>query len=72
VRRLAGRLGFSAEDDADRVERDLMALLSREEWIFAGHALILHGRRVCQARLPRCSECGLAGLCPRRGVERSA
>jgi endonuclease III len=72
VRRLAGRLGFSAEDDADKVERDLMALLPREEWIFAGHALILHGRRVCQARLPRCSECGLADLCPRRGVERSA
>lgn len=72
VRRLAFRLGLSGEDDPGKIEADLMRLLPAEEWIFAGQALILHGRRVCQARLPRCSACALADLCPKKGVERSA
>jgi endonuclease-3 len=72
VKRLAYRLGLTGETDPVKVERDLMELLPRDQWIFAGHALILHGRRVCHARTPACSECGLAELCPRRGVERSA
>jgi endonuclease-3 len=72
VRRLAFRLGLSREDDPGKVEADLMRLLPAEEWIFAGHALILHGRRICQARLPRCSACPLADRCPKKGVDRSA
>ena len=48
-----------------------MEQLPQDDWIFVGYALILHGRRVCQARLPRCSACPLADLCPRHGVERS-
>ncbi len=71
VKRVAYRLGLTGEEDPGKVEADLMALLPKDNWIFAGHALILHGRRVCQARLPRCSACPLADLCPRRGVERS-
>lgn len=46
-----------------------MESLPQEEWIFLGHALILHGRRVCKARKPACNTCGLAGVCPRNGVE---
>jgi endonuclease-3 len=69
VKRLALRLGLSASDRPEQIERDLMAVLPVEEWIFAAHALIWHGRRVCVARRPLCSSCGLSELCPRIGVE---
>ncbi|HSL83688.1 MAG TPA: endonuclease III [Thermoanaerobaculia bacterium] len=72
VKRVSYRLGLTLETAPEKVERDLMDLLPRDEWIFAGHALILHGRRVCVARKPRCSACGLAESCPRNGVEASA
>lgn len=69
VKRLAFRLGLSRQTSPEKIEKDLMAAVPKEEWIFLGHALILHGRRVCVARKPRCGECGLAPLCPRNGVE---
>ena len=72
VRRLAIRLGLTREDEPDRIEKDLQALLPPREWTRFAHRLIHHGRRVCVARLPRCSECVLATLCPRVGVERAA
>ena len=64
VGRLARRLKFSRNDDPNKVERDLEALLPEKEWIFAHHALILHGRRVCKARTPDCGACTLSTLCP--------
>mgnify|MGYP002624600232 CR=1 FL=1 len=69
VGRLSRRLGLTAENDPVKVERDLMALLPRKEWIDFSHRLIHHGRRVCLARKPRCGECVLAAVCPRVGVE---
>ena len=69
VRRLSQRLGLTRQKQPDKVEKDLMARLPREEWIFTGHAVILHGRRVCKARKPRCDDCALAMVCPRNGVE---
>lgn len=72
VKRVSYRLGLTLETNPEKVERDLTEVLPREEWIFAGHALILHGRRVCVARKPRCSECLLARWCPRNGVDASA
>ncbi len=62
VGRLARRLGWSRHADPVKVEADLNALIPRESWVFAGHALILHGRRVCSARSPRCGSCRLADL----------
>jgi len=64
VTRLSGRLGLSASDDPRRIEDDLTALFPRERWGFVSHALIWHGRRVCDARTPRCEACGLAPHCP--------
>jgi endonuclease-3 len=63
VGRLARRLGLSEENDPLKVERDLCRLLPAEAWGFVSHALILHGRRVCQARRPDCSACTLAAHC---------
>lgn len=68
VGRLALRLRLltSARDDKDavRIEQDLMRLFPRESWTFLSHALIEHGRRICQARKPRCGDCALAPHCP--------
>lgn len=68
VKRLAFRLGLSDHRDPTKVERDLMDALPREEWTFLGHAIILHGRQVCDARKPRCDGCALRPVCPQNGV----
>ena len=68
VRRLAYRMGLSEEEDPVKVEKDLMALVPGKEWIFFGHAVIWHGRRVCKALSPDCPGCALSKVCPQRGV----
>ncbi len=64
VTRLSGLLRLTRETDAVKIERDLMALIPREDWTLVSHLLILHGRAVCIARRPRCGDCILATLCP--------
>jgi endonuclease-3 len=64
VRRLAGRLGLSRQTDPDKIEQDLLKLVPREDWIIFGHLLILHGRRICTARAPKCPLCPVNDLCP--------
>src|SRR5206468_10003281 len=64
VRRLANRLGLPVEDDPDKIERDLQALLPPKEWTAFAHRLIHRGRRGCLARKPRCSGCPLLRWCP--------
>jgi len=72
VRRLSNRLGLTVEEDPDKIERDLQALLLPCEWTAFAHRLIHHGRRICIARMPRCSSCPIARWCPRIGVTRAA
>jgi len=69
VGRLARRLGLTRETTPEKVERDLMKLVPREDWTMFSHWLIWHGRRRCAARRPECSRCELAELCPRKGVK---
>ena len=64
VQRLAGRFGLTRETDPVKVERALMPLFPRESWAMLSHLMIFHGRRVCLARKPRCSDCSLADICP--------
>jgi endonuclease III len=65
VRRLSQRLGFTREEDPVKIERDLVRLVPREDWGRFPHLLIWHGRRICEARKPRCDDCPLAAdLCP--------
>ena len=64
VLRLSRRLGLSTSDDPVAVERDLAGLWPRRLWTDTSMRLILHGRRVCVARRPRCGECVLADICP--------
>ncbi|HVU77039.1 MAG TPA: endonuclease III [Gaiellaceae bacterium] len=65
VRRISQRLAFTRQEDPVKIERDLVRLVPREDWARFPHLLIWHGRRICDARRPRCEECPLAAdLCP--------
>lgn len=68
VTRLATLLGLSRQKDPARIEADLMTLVPREDWTLVSHLLISHGRAVCIARRPRCSECVLRTHCPSAGM----
>ena len=65
--RLARRFGWTASDDPERVEQDVMALFPTSEWTMLSHRLIFHGRRVCHSRRPACGACSIAPLCPAFG-----
>lgn len=69
VKRVAFRLGLTRHTEPEKIERDLMKALPKEDWIWFAHALVLHGRAVCDARKPLCGECPAAALCPRKGVK---
>jgi endonuclease-3 len=64
VRRLSQRLGLTKQEDPVKIERDLVKLVPREDWARFPHLMIWHGRRVCDARKPRCEDCVLVDLCP--------
>lgn len=66
VSRIAQRLGLTREEDPVKIERDLMDVLPRDGWTAFSHRTILHGRRICDARKPRCGECTLRDDCPGR------
>lgn len=63
VQRIARRLDLTRETDPVKIEKDLMKILPKEKWILFSHQIIHHGRALCTARNPRCSECGLEPLC---------
>lgn len=64
VHRLANRLGLSAQSTPEKIEADLMERFDPSLWGRVSDLLIWHGRRVCGARSPRCSECVLSDICP--------
>ncbi|MBN1595559.1 endonuclease III [candidate division FCPU426 bacterium] len=68
VKRLAFRLGLTKQSDPIKIERDLMALLPKEEWHAFSIRMIFHGRRICEAKKPKCRICPLADLCPKKGI----
>ena len=64
VKRVAERLRLSEESDPDKIETGLMKLVPKRSWIDFGKQMICHGRSICQARRPKCSECVLNDICP--------
>lgn len=63
VKRLTRRFGLTSQEDADKIETDLMQLLDKDRWIDWSHLLINHGRKVCNARKPDCTHCIIESLC---------
>lgn len=68
VSRLSQRLGLTSEESAEKIEKDLVGLVPKKHWIMFPHWLITHGRQICKARSPKCTECVLADICPSREI----
>jgi len=64
VRRLSQRLGLTKNQDPQKIEQDLMKILDKKEWGKFSYLLIDHGRKICDAKKPKCLECILQKLCP--------
>ncbi len=63
VQRLSVRLDLTPNEEPKKIEQDLMRIIPQDHWILFAHQLIWHGRRVCQARRPKCIECNLNKIC---------
>jgi len=68
VKRLTGLLKLSNNNDPEKIELDLMNLFPKKSWIDVGNILILHGRSICTARKPKCTECVINDLCPSSNI----
>ena len=64
VTRLSHRLNLSQEKDPTKIERDLIELVPRKDWVIFPHLLIAHGRKICRARNPLCDQCPVEKPCP--------
>ncbi|MGH7940961.1 MAG: endonuclease III [Limisphaerales bacterium] len=69
VARLSHRFGMTRHRQPEKIETDLMTLVSQDQWALFSHLLIWHGRRRCFARKPDCPNCEALKLCPRIGVK---
>ena len=69
VRRITNLLGLTTSQNPEIIERDLMQIVPKSEWINFSHRLIHHGRQTCIARRPKCSDCALLQYCPRTGLD---
>lgn len=64
VSRITQRLGLTKNTDPNKIEQDLIKIIPKDNWIMFSHWLIWHGRKICDARKPRCEICLLNKLCP--------
>lgn len=64
VTRISNKLGLTKENNAVKIEKDLNKIVHKKDWVIFSHLLIDHGRKTCNARKPKCSECQLVPLCP--------
>jgi endonuclease-3 len=64
VRRVSQRLGFTKQQDPDKIERDLMKVIPNDEWFSFTYVFIEHGRAICKAPTPKCEICPVNHLCP--------
>lgn len=64
VKRISRKLGFTKEEDPEKIEYDLMKVLPKDHWILFNIQIITHGRSICPARNPKCEQCFLYDYCP--------
>lgn len=67
VKRVANRLAFTRNENPDRIETDLQAIMPEPRWTQGAQRLLLHGRYVCLARRPKCERCAIYDECPWKG-----
>lgn len=63
VKRISRKLGFTKEEDPEKIEYDLMEVLPKDHWILYNIHIITLGRTICTARSPKCEDCFLSDLC---------
>lgn len=68
VIRLSQRLGFSKNDNQEKIEKDLMQIVPKNDWFLFSHLIQAHGRKICKARNPDCPGCFLNNICPKINV----
>ncbi|MBI3999253.1 MAG: endonuclease III [Candidatus Omnitrophica bacterium] len=66
MKRIANRLGLTRQQEPVKIEFELNEIIPRKEWTLFSHLIIWHGRRICFARSPKCSDCPINVLCPSR------
>lgn len=71
VKRLSNLMGFTGSNNPDKIEEDLKNIFPEKEWINLGHYLMNHGRKICIALRPKCSQCAIGILCPSYLPERN-
>lgn len=64
VTRLSRRFGWTTQEDAVKIEQELMRIVPQKDWFDLSHLMIFHGRAICNARKPLCRRCSLAQICP--------
>jgi len=64
VKRLSERLGLSGHKNPDKIEKDLMGIVAKKDWLDFNYLLVNHGRSTCMARKPLCPDCPIKDLCP--------
>jgi endonuclease-3 len=70
VLRLSNRLGLTKQKTPEKVEKDLVKIVPRKEWVMFPHWMITHGRNVCKAINPKCDGCVLEDICPKTGLKK--
>ncbi|MEW5951447.1 MAG: endonuclease III [Elusimicrobiota bacterium] len=68
VKRISYRLGLTKQTNPQKIEKDLMNLIEKKDWGYFSHALVFHGRTFCFARNPKCKDCFLNNICPKKGI----
>jgi len=71
VKRLSGRMGLSKQIVPEKIEQDLLKIVPKDAWLDFNYLLVNHGRAACQSRKPRCADCVIASLCPKKGFPRA-
>ncbi len=70
VKRVSYRLGLAKNKEPEKIEKELMKLYSKKDWPHISNLLIMHGRKICQARKPLCRICFLYKVCQKKGVDK--
>ena len=63
ARRISNKIGFSKQNDPEKIEQDLLKQFSKEDWVDVNHLFVWHGRYTCTARSPKCEKCPITKYC---------